>query len=206
MHRNTLETGADVAASDGDAGSPDMARAFAPGAHAAIRAIVAANGGEPLPAAAQPVTVAPDSSSVPSAGLFGSFLRALTDDYANFRGRAPRREFWGFLLFAGIGLALLVALTAAGIAQSDFSSTATDVALSPLLFIGSGSVVLYVLALACPGIAVAVRRCHDAGLTGWLVCLNALPVLGTLVLLVMAALPGQAMANRYGPRPPPGRP
>src|SRR3954468_6698136 len=49
-----------------------------------------------------------------STGLWSYFTRTLTSNYANFRGRARRKEYWGFVLFYtillmivfGVGVAL----------------------------------------------------------------------------------------------------
>jgi len=172
--------------------------AFAANAHAAIRSINAAHNGAPLPPETQP-RIAATIGPPPQRGLFALFFRALTDDYASFRGRARRKEFWGFTLFTTIGLLLLLVLIAIGIGTSNFSSTATNIALSPLLFIGSGFLVLFGVALVCPSLAVTVRRLHDAGISGWAIWLHVVPVLGTLVVFILMCVPGERAANRYGP-------
>ena len=45
-------------------------------------------------------------------GLFEYFTRAITVNYCNFYGRARRKEFWGFHLFAtlfGLGVGVVLA-------------------------------------------------------------------------------------------------
>ena len=62
------------------------------------------------------------SPSPSSTGLWSYFTRTLTSNYANFRGRARRKEYWGYVLFCTI---LLMIVTAIGIS---FDSSA---AISP---------------------------------------------------------------------------
>lgn len=67
--------------------------------------------------------------------------------YTDFSGRATRREFWLFVLF--MYLASFIGGIIDGLAGTEF--------------VGS----LVILALLIPYIAVAVRRMHDAGKSGW---------------------------------------
>jgi uncharacterized membrane protein YhaH (DUF805 family) len=64
-------------------------------------------------------------------------------NYANFKGRASRREYWWWALFS-----LLVNGVASTVVNEDFGS-------------------LVSLALLLPSIAVAVRRMHDVSRRGW---------------------------------------
>ena len=79
-------------------------------------------------------------------GFRGSVESALRQ-YATFRGRAPRSEYWWFYLFTVlVGIAASIVDTAAG----------TNL-VSPLVN----------LALLLPSLAVGVRRLHDSNLSGW---------------------------------------
>ncbi len=60
-------------------------------------------------------------------------------------------------------------------------------------FEGRASVVMVI-----PGVAVAVRRLHDQGRSGGLVFVGLVPVIGTIILLVLMALPGESHTNRFG--------
>ena len=99
--------------------------------------------------------------------------------YAEFTGRASRREYWGFTL-AQFLLLLLLLIMSAGI-----------------LFL------LAALALIIPGLAVGVRRLHDQDKSGWWLLISFVPYVGPLILLLMMCVPGTAGPNRYGsdPRP-----
>ncbi len=108
--------------------------------------------------------------------------------YADFSGRARRREYWFFFLFN--------VLIAAGLSLVDaFVGTADPLAGVGLL---SG---LYSLGVLLPSLAVGVRRLHDIGRTGWWLLIGIVPILGSLILLIFAVLDSQVGPNEYGPNP-----
>ena len=122
-------------------------------------------------------------------GRFGVswYLEALKK-YAVFSGRARRMEYWYFVLFNVI-VAFVLALIDA------LLGTTTGVSSFGLL---SG---LYSLAVLIPTLAVLVRRLHDVDRTGWWILINLIPLVGTIVLLVFALMPGTPGSNQYGPDP-----
>ena len=90
------------------------------------------------------------------------FVKCLTN-YANFSGRARRKEFWFFMLFCVIlGIIAEVIDTVLG----------TEPIVNSLLN----------LALLVPSLAVGARRLHDIGRSGWWQLLM-LTVIGVLVLI-----------------------
>ncbi len=108
--------------------------------------------------------------------------------YADFTGRARRKEYWMytlFTIFVVIGLSIVDEV--AGL------NKATD-GLSPLS-------TLYSLAVLIPGLAVIVRRLHDIGKSGWWLLIMLIPLIGSLVLLVFMVREGDRGANKYGPDP-----
>jgi len=108
--------------------------------------------------------------------------------YAVFSGRARRKEYWFFFLFN--------VLIAIGLAVIDAFSGAADTVSGTGLLSG-----LYSLAVLVPSLAVAVRRLHDIGRTGWWLLIGILPVIGSIVLLIFAVLDSQVGDNEYGPNP-----
>ena len=106
--------------------------------------------------------------------------------YATFEGRARRKEYWFFALFNF--LALLV-LTVVDMAVGTFNEQA-EIG----LFGG-----IYLLAVLIPSIAVTVRRLHDTDRSGWWVLLNFIPVIGSIVIMVLAVLDSQPGGNRFVP-------
>ncbi|WP_101759017.1 DUF805 domain-containing protein [Oceanicoccus sp. KOV_DT_Chl] len=107
--------------------------------------------------------------------------------YAQFSGRARRKEYWNFVLF---NLIFSIVLT--------FIDGLTG-SLSPETGLGllSG---LYALAVLIPSIAVGIRRLHDTGRSGWWILIALVPLIGALILLVFMLLDSEA-DNEYGASP-----
>ncbi|MCU1091369.1 DUF805 domain-containing protein [Stenotrophomonas maltophilia] len=116
--------------------------------------------------------------------------------YAQFEGRANRREYWMFQLFLFL-VASAVSLLAGVLAILMRSSPD---ALSAILIGTMVLLGLMWLATIVPLIAVTVRRLHDCNQSGWLYLLALVPM-GGLVILVFALLPGTPQENPYGPVP-----
>lgn len=120
--------------------------------------------------------------------------------YAQFEGRANRREYWMFQLFlllaaTAVGaISMMVAFVAAVFLEAD-SSWMAGITIGALALVG-----LLWLATIVPLIAVTVRRLHDCNQSGWLYLLALVPM-GGLVILVFALLPGTPQDNSYGPVP-----
>lgn len=114
---------------------------------------------------------------------FAAAIRSVFTQYVGFKGRARRSEFWWFYLFSA--LVYLVA--------SIFDA---------MLGIDSGILgLIALLALALPGVAVAVRRLHDTDHSGWLYLLSLVPIIGSVILLIFFAKDGTSGLNRFGPSP-----
>ena len=107
--------------------------------------------------------------------------------YAQFQGRARRKEYWMFVLINFlIGIVLGVVDGMLGLVGPS--------GVGPL-----GG--LYALALLVPSIAVAVRRLHDTGRSGWWLLIGFVPLIGAIVLIVFMASAGHAGANEHGEDP-----
>ena len=99
------------------------------------------------------------------------YLKVVRDNYANFKGRATRQEYWMFILFNFI-----------------FTIVASVIdAVTGLGFI----YILYTLALFIPSIAAVIRRMHDVGKSGWFFLI---PIYN-LILAVSSSDPN---TNQYG--------
>ena len=88
--------------------------------------------------------------------------------YADFQGRSRRMEYWMFFLFnilVGIGFGVVTAMLGGGMAAmgNPTASAAAGGAIGIVALIN----VIFSLAMLIPSIAVAVRRLHDLGRTGW---------------------------------------
>lgn len=107
------------------------------------------------------------------------YLAALKK-YAEFNGRARRKEYWMFFLFAVLFSVVIGFIT--GILEAMLNTK--------LGFIPT----IYALALFIPSISVAVRRMHDTNRSGWWVIV---PIAGFIFLF----LEGEQEENRFGPNP-----
>lgn len=96
--------------------------------------------------------------------------------YADFNGRAARPEFWWFVLF------WIVVLAVTGL-------------ISKYIYAIAG------LALLLPGLAAGSRRLHDTGKSGWFQLIGLIPFIGALIVIYLMAQPGEPAANQYGPPP-----
>lgn len=97
---------------------------------------------------------------------FQDAIKTCLQKYADFKGTAQRPEFWWFVLFTFIASGILNQIHP--IAGSIFS-----------------------LATFLPSIAVATRRLHDLGKSGWWQ-LIALTVIGIFVLVYWYSQEGKA--------------
>ncbi|MDM1768034.1 DUF805 domain-containing protein [Acinetobacter sichuanensis] len=96
------------------------------------------------------------------------FIKCLKN-YANFSGRARRKEYWFFVLIQ------FILLIIAGILDSVIFK-------KPFIFY-----TITALGLFIPAVAVGVRRMHDIGRTGWLLLLSCIPLIGLIVLYWLAS-------------------
>lgn len=115
------------------------------------------------------------------------YLKVL-QNYVNFSGRARRKEYWMFVLFNLIfgGVAILL---------DNLLGTANE-------YVGYGVIyILYTLAVMLPGLAVAVRRMHDVGKSGWMLLVTFIPLVGAIWLLVLLVRDSEPGENQYGPNP-----
>lgn len=100
--------------------------------------------------------------------------------YADFTGRARRKEFWMFFLFnliVSVGMNLV------------------DMALGSML-VGT----LYSLAVFLPSLAIGARRLHDTGRSGWWQLIALIPIIGIIILIVFYCQDSQD-ENDYGENP-----
>ena len=118
---------------------------------------------------------------------FMTAVRTCLSKYVDFSGRARRSEYWYFALFTflvGLVASILDAILGTGYDDS------------------SGGLInsLASLAFLLPSLAVAVRRLHDTGRSGWWMLLIFVLIIGWIVLLVWFVTDSKA-DNQYGPNP-----
>ena len=130
--------------------------------------------------------------------------------YADFSGRARRKELWIFVLLNMIfSNAILILENMLGITTFDFANATMsfDGMLEPTAFylfggLGFGWFYLtYNLAVLIPSFAVGVRRFHDIGKSGWNYFVGLIPLVGVIILLVWFCKDSQAGDNQWGANP-----
>ena len=93
--------------------------------------------------------------------------------FADFNGRANKREFWWYFL-ASIIVSIVLGLISPNLSN------------------------LYALISLIPGLAIGARRLHDIGKGGWMQLVLLIPVIGIIWLIVLWAQDGDPKKNKYG--------
>ncbi|WP_284880589.1 DUF805 domain-containing protein [Acinetobacter variabilis] len=109
--------------------------------------------------------------------IFDWFVKCLKN-YANFNGRARRKEFWFFYL------ALVVC--------NIFAMVLDSILETEVIFYG-----IVTLATIIPFLAVSTRRLHDIGKSGWWYLIS-LTIIGIILLIIWWAKEGDINNNQYG--------
>ena len=120
---------------------------------------------------------------------FQHAIKKCFSNYVTFSGRAPRSEFWWFMLFIFAGNLFF------GIVDAVFFGDMVEE--QPVSVVGA----LFALAVFLPSLAVSVRRLHDLDKSGWWYLLVLIPILGALVLIYFFIQQGTKGANRFGSDP-----
>ncbi len=111
-------------------------------------------------------------------------------NYANFRGRTARADFWltnvflslvSFLYFIPVFVLPLLGC---------FSPVVTTVSFA--------AVIIFSIAILIPALALTVRRLHDVGKSGWWIFISAVPFVGSIILFIFLVLAGQEFENKWG--------
>lgn len=127
--------------------------------------------------------------------------------YADFSGRSRRLEYWMFTLFQllvylALSLAAAAVLASSGGFDDDQASSGAGVSVI-LVFLAAAAIIW--LGFLVPNLAVIARRMQDqniSGAVGIILYLVGLVIgLTSLVLFVLALLPGTKGPNQYGDDP-----
>lgn len=100
---------------------------------------------------------------------------AVLGRWSDFQGRAGRGEFWTFFFVnALVAYAVRLAGVAIGVKTAVF---------------------MYSLIVLVPALAVATRRLHDTGLSGWWLLAGLVPYAGPFMLIFLLARASLPDAN-----------
>ena len=108
--------------------------------------------------------------------------------YADFSGRARRKEYWIFSLINYIIIFFLYILQIVMIESTLWL-------IFPIIFF------LYAVAVFLPGLAVKIRRLHDIGKSGWWYLIYLIPIIGAIWLTVLMCLDSEPGENQWGENP-----
>lgn len=118
--------------------------------------------------------------------LINAWKTVVLGNYATFSGRARRSEYWWFALTSVI---VSVVLNIVGSLSDGMNAIAGLVGL------------VYWLGTLIPSLAVAVRRLHDTGRSGWMLLIALIPLVGAIILIVFLASDSAKGTNNYGSSP-----
>lgn len=133
--------------------------------------------------------------------LWAYYKECWTSKYADFKGRARRKEYWAFWLFQTlISIALIVGLVV--VSQVGFSGY-EEMPMSGVIMLILFAV--FAIASIVPNLANSVRRLHDIDRTGWwilpIILFAAFVPFGFIAYIVLGCLAGNQGTNRYGEDP-----
>lgn len=115
--------------------------------------------------------------------------------YADFSGRARRREWWSFWFINCLPYILVVLINSPleGVSEDQLTPGQSLLGLSSMLVL-----TVYWLAALTPFLSVTARRFHDTGMSAWWMLLIIIPLVGGIFMTVSCLLPGEKSANRFG--------
>ncbi|MEJ6506647.1 MAG: DUF805 domain-containing protein [Microbacteriaceae bacterium] len=124
---------------------------------------------------------------------FAEATRSFWKNYATFKGRARRSEYWFIQLF----------LVLTNLAAFFIDLALLDGDLERIMAMGGGGIVglAWILATIVPALAVLIRRLHDADKSAWWVLIGLVPFAGGIVLLVFTVQDSTPGDNKYGASP-----
>ncbi|MDB9793594.1 DUF805 domain-containing protein [Flavobacteriaceae bacterium] len=125
------------------------------------------------------------------------YLKVMRDNYANFKGRARRKEYWMYTLIFTV---LLIALMTIMFSVLSFSDE-TGIESGPGVYLTVILVIVFLFAHFIPTIALTVRRLHDTGKSGWWYLIVLVPYLGNFVIFIFTLIDGDRGDNKYGSNP-----
>ena len=125
------------------------------------------------------------------------YLKVMRDNYANFKGRARRKEYWMYTLIFTV---LLIALMTIMFSVLSFSDE-TGIETGPGVYLTVILVIVFLFAHFIPTIALTVRRLHDTGKSGWWYLIVLVPFLGNFVIFIFTLIDGDRGDNKYGSNP-----
>lgn len=146
-------------------------------------------------------------------GIFNYFIYCFKH-YADFKGRARRKEYWSFYLLNSIIPTILYIPMIIGLDNMTYSYSYSDFYLEEYInseriipsmdMLFTVSIILisiYYLVTLLPSLAVSVRRLHDINKDWDNIFIGFIPFIGAIILLIWSLKEGDRGTNDYGPDP-----
>lgn len=140
----------------------------------------------------------------PSVGFIEAIKMAFKN-YANFKGRSRRSEYWFFFLFNFIISSIIIILMIVTIKKVETSRYSYPYVyyyryykVNPFV-----SVLSYIqfFGMIVPILSVQVRRLHDIGKSGVYLFFYLIPLVGTIIIIIYFCKDSEPGNNLYGPSP-----
>ena len=120
------------------------------------------------------------------------YFNVLTNKYADFSGRARRKEYWMWTLY--VTLIFILAMIMDNVLGLNFELLGQD--------LGYGWLYMLVgIINFIPGLSIVVRRLHDVGKSGWFYLIILIPIIGFIWMLILLCSDGVKEENKWGTNP-----
>jgi uncharacterized membrane protein YhaH (DUF805 family) len=119
--------------------------------------------------------------------MSGSSANYFKRFYFSFQGRTGRQAYWLFMCLPASLIGFLLGIIESRVHFPDRGALVFGVPL--------------ILFLAWSGAAVAVKRFHDIGVSGWWTLFCCIPILNFMLTIVLGLIQGQTGPNEYGEDP-----
>ncbi|MFH8250310.1 DUF805 domain-containing protein [Microbacterium sp. B2969] len=123
---------------------------------------------------------------------FGQAISIVFKKYTEFPGRAPRSEFWWWIVFTTLVSMLLTSIPTPVWTITDQGQLA--------LTMTTALASMWAIAVLLPTLAVTVRRLRDAGYGWGHLFWVLLPIAGAIVLIVLCAQPTRLAVQGVAPQ------
>ena len=120
------------------------------------------------------------------------YLNILTNKYADFSGRARRKEYWMWTLYAT--LIFILAMIMDNMLGLNFELLGQDLGYGWMYVIAG--IINFI-----PGLSIVVRRLHDVGKSGWFFLIILIPIIGWIGILIFLCSDGDKEENKWGTNP-----
>ena len=129
-----------------------------------------------------------------------SAFKKYWQNFANFKGRTRRKDYWlAILAWAIIGLIIGAILDATG--QTAQTALGDGITVPTYTGVGRTINIIWSVINIIPMLSLFVRRMHDVDKRGWFILWELVPVIGWLIVLLKELKAGNVGANRFGADP-----